>query len=217
MNHKKFAVFLAGCGVYDGSEIHEAVCVLLAIDKSGSEYQCFAPNSAQYHVVNHLTGEVQKESRNVLVESARIARGNIKRLSSFDPADFDALVIPGGFGVAKNLCTFAFDGPDCLVNPETEEAIISAYEAGLPIGALCIAPALIAKVLRKGLMTIGNDESTAQAIESLGAMHQSTSADEIIVDRENKIVTSPCYMLNSPISVIASGAERVITSLLELC
>lgn len=216
MKQKKFAVVLAGCGVFDGSEIHEAVCVLLAIEKKGAEYECFAPDVNQYHLINHLTGKVEKEVRNVLVESARIARGKVKKLKEFDPENFDALVFPGGFGVAKNLCTFAFDGADCLVNPETEVAIISAHEAGLPIGALCISPVLLAKVLGKGTLTIGDDVNTANAIENLGAIHQNTSGSEIIVDKENKIVTSPCYMLNSPISVIAQGAENVISALLKL-
>lgn len=216
MEHKKFAVVLAGCGVFDGSEIHEAVCVLLAIDKKGCEYECFAPDVNQYHVINHLTGKVEKEVRNVMVESARIARGEVKKLTTFDPENFDAIVFPGGFGVAKNLCTFAFDGADCLVNPETEKAIVKANKAGLPIGALCISPVLIAKVVGKATMTIGNDIDTAIAIENMGAIHQNTSGSEIIIDKENKIVTSPCYMLNSPISIIAQGAENVIQALLEM-
>jgi len=216
MKHKKFAVVLAGCGVFDGSEIHEAVCVLLAIDKAGCEYECFAPDVKQYHVINHLTGKVEKEVRNVLVESARIARGKVKRLKTFDPKNFDAIVFPGGFGVAKNLCTFAIDGADCLVNPESETAILKAHQAALPIGALCISPVLIAKVLGKATLTIGSDIDTANAVENMGATHQNTSGSEIIVDKEHKIVTSPCYMLDSPISVIAQGAENVINALLEL-
>ena len=216
MERKRFAVVLAGSGVYDGSEIQEAVSVLLAIDRAGAEYECFAPDINQFHVVNHLTGKVEKEVRNVLVESARIARGDIKKLTVFDPKNFDSLVFPGGFGVAKNLCTFAIDGPDCLVNPETENAIIKAHEAGLPIGALCISPVLIAKVLGKSTLTIGNDIDTANAIESMGALHQITSGSEIIVDKQNKIVTSPCYMLNSSIGVIAQGAENVIEALLKM-
>jgi len=216
MSSKKFAVILAGCGVYDGSEIQEAVSVLLAIDRLGASYQCFAPDITQYHVINHLTGQVEKEKRNVLAESARIARGNVMKIAQFDPSDFDVLIIPGGFGVAKNLCTFAVDGADCLVNPETERAIQMAYASGLPIGALCIAPALLAKVLGKGTLTIGTDMDTAEAIETMGAEHQVTTGDDIVVDIENKIVTSPCYMLDSPISVIASGAEKVVQALAEL-
>jgi enhancing lycopene biosynthesis protein 2 len=216
MKQKKFAVVLAGCGVYDGSEIHEAVCVLLAIDKIGCEYECFAPDVNQYHVINHLTGKVEKEVRNVLVESARIARGKVKKLTTFDPKNFDAIVFPGGFGVAKNLCTFAFDGADCLVNPETEKAIVKAHKAGIPIGALCISPVLIAKVVGNATVTIGNDIDTTIAVENMGAIHQNTSGSEFIIDKENKIVSSPCYMLNSPINVIAQGAENVIQALMEL-
>lgn len=216
MIKKKFAVVLAGCGVYDGAEIHEAVATLLAIDQSGSEYECFAPDIAQYHVVNHVTGEATIESRNVLVESARIARGKIKDIKLFDPLHFDAIVFPGGFGVAKNLCTFAIDGPDCQVNTDVAEALHKAFKAALPIGALCIAPALIAKVLGKSTLSIGNDHGTATAIESLGAKHQVAEGSDIVVDIENKLVTSPCYMLDSSISVVAKGAENTIHALLKL-
>lgn len=213
---KKFAVILAGCGVFDGSEIHEAVSTLLAIDKTGGSYQCFAPDIEQFHVINHVTGETSNEIRNVLVEAARIARGNVKAITEFDPDDFDVLVIPGGFGVAKNLCNFAIKGPDCDVDPHTAEAIRKAYQSGLPIGALCIAPALIAKVLGKGTLTIGQDADTATGIEKLGAVHEKTLGSDIVVDLENKLVTSPCYMLDSSIHVIAEGAENAINALIEL-
>jgi enhancing lycopene biosynthesis protein 2 len=216
MEKKKFAVVLAGCGVYDGAEIHEAVATLLAIDKVGASYQCFAPDIQQYHVVNHLTGETMPETRNVLVEAARIARGSIRPLSEFNPDEFDALVFPGGFGVAKNLCTFAFEGPECSVNPDTETAIKKAFDKEIPIGALCIAPALLAKVLGKSMLTIGNDHGTAQAIEKLGAKHKNTEGADVVIDLENKIVTTPCYMLDSPISVIAQGTENAIEALLNL-
>ncbi len=213
---KKFAVVLSGCGVYDGSEIHEAVCTLLAIEKAGACYECFAPNVNQYHVINHLTGQVVNQTRNVLEEAARIARGTIKELSRFDPTHFDALIFPGGFGAAKNLSTFAFDGADCLILPEVENAIRNAYNSRIPIGALCIAPTLLAKVLGKGNLTIGNDLDTAAAIEIMGSMHTSTLSGQIISDRENKIVSAPCYMLNTKISTIASEAEKVIAELLSM-
>jgi enhancing lycopene biosynthesis protein 2 len=216
MKHKKFAVVLAGCGFYDGAEIHEAVATLLAIDKTGSRYQCYAPDINQYHVINHLTGEEMKETRNVLVESARIARGNIRKLKDFDPADYDAIVFPGGFGVAKNLCTFAVDGPNCLVNPVVESAIKKAVGAKLPIGALCISPVLIAKVVQNAKLTIGTDKGTANAIENLGSEHIDSTGSEIVVDENNKIVSTPCYMLDSPISAIARGAQNVIDKLYEL-
>ncbi|MCF8359022.1 MAG: isoprenoid biosynthesis glyoxalase ElbB [Prolixibacteraceae bacterium] len=216
MNTKKVAVILAGCGVFDGSEIQEAVATLLAIDKAGAVYQCFAPDTDQYHVINHLTGEEEPAARNVLAESARIARGDVKQLDTFEPSDFDVLIIPGGFGVAKNLCTFAIDGPGCSVNPETEKAIKRAHDAGIPIGALCISPALMARVLGEVTLTIGSDAGTAQAIESMGATHKNTAGDEIVVDAKNKIVTTPCYMLDSKISTVFRGAENAVNALLEM-
>ncbi|MDA3818286.1 MAG: isoprenoid biosynthesis glyoxalase ElbB [Prolixibacteraceae bacterium] len=215
-NNKRFAVVLAGCGVYDGAEIQETVSTLLAIDKTGSTYQCFAPDINQFHVINHLTGEEMSEKRNVLVESARICRGDIKKMADFKPDNFDAIVFPGGFGVAKNLCTFAIDGPDCLVNPVVEKAIQKSSKAGLPIGALCISPSLIVSVLGKSKITIGTDEATARAIESLGATHQNTSGSEIVVDEAHKIVSSPCYMHETSVSVVAQGAENVINALYEM-
>ena len=215
MKNKKFAVVLAGCGVYDGAEIHEAVLTLLAIDKAGSTYECFAPDVNQYHVVDHLSGKATKETRNVLTEAVRIARGDIKKLSQLDINQFDALVFPGGFGVAKNLSTFAVDGEDCLVNPDIEKLIVAAHQAKLPIGAMCIAPVVLAKVLGTGTLTIGNDAETASTLENMGATHLSTNGDEIVVDNENKIVTTPCYMLNSPISVVAKGTKKLIKALLQ--
>ena len=213
---KKIAVVLAGCGVYDGAEIHEATLTMLAISQQGAEYQCFAPDVKQAHVVNHLTGEEMPESRNVLVEAARIARGNIKPLSEYSASDFDAIVFPGGFGAAKNLCTFAFDGPDCSVNPDVESAIRSTVVAEKPVGALCISPALISKVLGDVEVTIGQDAGTAAAIEKLGATHIATTHGEIVVDNKYKVVTTPCYMLDATISQIADGASNVVAKILEM-
>ena len=194
---KKIAVVLAGCGVYDGAEIHEATLTMLAIARQGAAYQCFAPDMEQAHVVNHLNGEEMNEKRNVLVEAARIARGNIKALSEYSPADYDAIVFPGGFGAAKNLCTFAFDGPDCTVNKDVEDAIRSTVAAEKPVGALCISPALIAKVLGDVQVTIGQDQGTADAIETLGAKHVKTTHGEIVVDEKYKVITTTCYMLDA--------------------
>ncbi|MDA3929937.1 MAG: isoprenoid biosynthesis glyoxalase ElbB [Prolixibacteraceae bacterium] len=216
MNAKKFAVVLAGCGVYDGAEIQEAVATMLAIDRANGTYQCFAPDENQYHVINHLTGEVKSETRNVLEEAARIARGNVLPLANFEPKDFDALIFPGGFGVAKNLCTFAIDGPNCKLNVDAETAINKAYEHKMPIGALCISPVLIAKVLGKSMLTIGSDEGTANAIESLGAKHKNSEGSDIVIDIENRIITSPCYMHDTTIGVVANGAENVIDALLKM-
>ncbi|MDM8001319.1 MAG: isoprenoid biosynthesis glyoxalase ElbB [Bacteroidota bacterium] len=212
----KTAVVLAGCGVMDGAEIHEAVMTLYAIDKNGGSYQIFAPNVAQHHVLNHITGEVMKESRNVLTESARIARGKIKALTEYRAEEFDALIFPGGFGVAKNLCTYAFDGPDCHVDRVVEQAIRATHRAGRPIGALCISPVLIARVLGDVTVTIGSDQGTAADIAKLGGKHEIRQHGEVTVDRKNLIVTAPCYMLNATISEIARDAEAVVKALMEL-
>ncbi len=213
---KKIAVVLAGNGVFDGSEIHEATLTLLAIDQKGAEYQCFAPDVNQAHVVNHITGEEMAETRNVLIEAARIARGNIKALSEYNAANYDAIVFPGGFGAAKNLCTFAFDGPECKVNRDVENAIRNTVVAEKPVGALCISPALIAKVLGDVRVTIGQDQETADSIETLGATHVKTSHGEIVYDEKYKVITTPCYMLEASISQIATGANNVIGKILEL-
>ncbi len=212
----KAAVVLAGCGVMDGAEIHEAVMTLYAIDKNGGSYQIFAPNVAQHHVINHITGEVMKESRNVLIEAARIARGKIKALTEYRAEEFDALIFPGGFGVAKNLCTYAFDGPECHVDRVVEQAIRATHRAGKPIGALCISPVLIAKVLGDVTVTIGSDSGTAADIGKLGGNHENRQHGEVTVDRKNLIVTAPCYMLNASISEIADDAEAVVITLMKL-
>jgi len=212
----RIAVVLSGCGVQDGTEIHEAVMTLLAIDRHGAQAVCFAPNVDQMHVVNHLTGQPTDERRNVLVEAARIARGAISDIASFKAADVEALVFPGGFGAAKNLCSFAVDGPSCSVEPGVEAAIKAMQAAGKPIGALCIAPALLARVLGRGDVTIGNDAGTAQAIEAMGAKHKQAGHGQTVVDAGLKLVTSPCYMLDATISQIADGADAVVRDLLKL-
>jgi len=213
---KKIAVVLAGNGVFDGSEIHETTLTLYSIAKNGATYEIFAPDIDQHHVINHQNGDEMKEKRNVLTEAARIARGNIKNLGNFKADDFDAIIIPGGFGVAKNLCTFAFDGIDCKVNLDVEKAIRSMNERKKPIGALCIAPVVIAKVLGDIKVTIGQDKDTAKAIKDMGANHKDTTHGEVIVDEKNKIVTSPCYMLDANIAQIGDGADNVVKKLLEM-
>ena len=213
---KKIAVVLAGNGVYDGAEIHEATLTLLAIARNGAQYQCFAPNINQAHVVNHLTGEEMPETRNVLVEAARIARGKIKPLSDYNVSEFDAIIFPGGFGVAKNLCDFAFKGVNCSVNPDVEKAVRSTAVAEKPIGALCISPVLIAKILVDVEVTIGNDEAASSAIESFGATHIEKTHGEIVYDSKYKLVTTPCYMLDATIDQIADGAENVVKKILEI-
>ena len=213
---KKFAVVLSGCGVYDGAEIHEATMTMYAIVKNGGEYQVFAPDVDQHHVINHLTGEeMVGEKRNVLVESARIARGNIKPLTEYKPEDFDALIFPGGFGVAKNLSTFAFDGAKCKVLPEVEKAILDTVKLGKPIGGLCIAPAMIACVLDGAKVTIGDDETTAEEIKKMGGEHIKTTHGMVTVDTRYNVFTTPCYMLQATIADIANDANVVVEAMME--
>ncbi len=212
---KKFAVVLAGNGVFDGAEIHEATLAMYAIKKQGASYDVFAPDMEQHHVINHMTGEEMDEKRNVLIEASRIARGNIKALDAFNPKDYDALLFPGGFGAAKNLSTFAFDGPDCKVQPDVEKAIKGMHKEGKPIAALCIAPVLVAKVIGDVKMTIGQDEGTADAIGKMGATHENTDHGQVVVDEANKVFTTPCYMLDADIAQIGEGANNVVRAVLK--
>lgn len=212
---KKFAIILSGNGVYDGAEIHESTMTMLAIKQQGADYDIFAPDIDQHHVINHYSGETMDEKRNVLVEAARIARGEIKPLTRFDASVYDALVMPGGFGVAKNLSTFAFHGSSCEVNPEIEKAIRSMHENEKPIGALCISPVVVAAVLQKGKYTIGQDKNTAEAIQKFGGEHVQTTHGEIIIDKDNRVFTSPCYMLDANIQQIAEGADNVIKAIID--
>jgi enhancing lycopene biosynthesis protein 2 len=216
MHKPRFAVVLSGCGFYDGAEIHEAVMTLLAIDRSGGAYDCFAPDIAQMHVVNHLTGQPTDESRNVLVESARIARGQIRPLDQFRAEDYDGLIFPGGFGAAKNLSTFAVSGPDCTVNADVRAAILAMRAANKPIGALCISPAVLAAVLGSVDVTIGTDAGTAAAVEKMGAKHQDALHGIVVIDHAAKVVTTPCYMLDSTISQIEDGAVAAVRAMLGL-
>ncbi|MDD2558157.1 MAG: isoprenoid biosynthesis glyoxalase ElbB [Desulfuromonas sp.] len=213
----KVGLLLAGCGVYDGSEIHEAVISMLALDRAGMKVQCVAPSMNQLQVTDHLRGEEQEEVRNVMVESARIARGNVLNIAEVDVADFDALVIPGGFGAAKNLCDFADKGADCSVNPDVEKFILAMVEAGKPVAAICIAPALVARVLgkagKKVKLTIGNDADTAAAINAMGAQHVECSVNDCVVDKEFNVVSTPAYMLAGSIAQAAAGIEKTITTL----
>ena len=213
---KRFAVILSGCGNKDGAEIHESVMTLWAIHKHGAEYQCFAPDIDQHHVLNFITNQEMAEKRNVLVESARIARGAIMDLKAYKVNDFDGLVMPGGLGVAKNLSTFAFEGADCTVNEDVVRAVKETAAQNKPIGALCIAPAIIAKILGDVEVTIGQDPGTEAAIVKMGASHQQTTHGEIVVDRQHKIVTTPCYMLDARVNQIGEGAENLVIALLEM-
>ena len=214
----RIGVLLSGCGVFDGSEIHEAVLTLLALDRAGAEIVCMAPNTDQMHVINHLTQEVTSEKRNVLVESARIARGDIKDIQGVSAAELDGLIIPGGFGAAKNLSDFAVKGPDARVHPEVQRLLNEMSSAGKPIGAICIAPATLTKALaeKKPEVTIGQDAGTAQAIEAMGGRHKTCTVDMIHMDEKNRIVTTPAYMLGPGIKDVAQGIEKLVAKVVEL-
>lgn len=212
---KKFAVVLCGCGPMDGSEIHESVMTLLAIDRNECQYTIFAPDADQFHVMNHYTKEEMPEKRNMLVEAARIARGDIHPLTELKSADFDAVVFPGGYGAAKNLFTYAMKGTKAVVDAEVERVIKDFHAQRKPIGALCISPVLLAKVLGNITITVGTDEKTIHDVETFGAQHINTQQTEVIADKENMVFTTPCYMLPATIADIADCAENLIETILE--
>ena len=217
MTQKKVAVILSGCGVYDGAEIHESVITLLRLDQRGAQAQCFAPNIAQMHVINHLTGEEMPESRNVLVESARIARGEVKDIREANVEDFDALIVPGGFGAAKNLSDFAVNGAECTVQPDVLALAEAFAEASKPVGLMCISPAMAAKIYGPGVIcTIGNDADTATVVNKMGATHQECDVSDIVEDKARKLVSTPAYMLAQSISEAASGINKMVDRVLEL-
>lgn len=214
---KKVAVILSGCGVFDGAEIHESVLTLLAIERAGASYQCFAPNIDQLHVINHLTGEEMSETRNVLVESARIARGEIRDLATLNVDEFDALAVPGGFGAAKNLSDFALKGPQSSINETVKNACLAFKQHSKPAAYMCIAPALIPHVYPAGtIATIGTDEDTAAAVTALGANHHNCDVGDFVFDGEQLVLSTPAYMLAGSISEAASGIEKTITKLIEI-
>jgi enhancing lycopene biosynthesis protein 2 len=213
---KKFAIVLAGCGVYDGAEIHEAVMSMYAVKKHGADYQIFAPDIMQMHVVNHYTGTPTNESRNVLVESARIARGNIMPLEKLNIREFDALLFPGGFGVAKNLCNYALQGSDCEVIPAVAALIRETVSLRKPIGALCISPVLLARILGDVTVTVGPDEADARHVQAMGAKHVVTRHGDVIVDEKYRLFTTPCYQLQSDIVQIAEGAQNLVARMLKI-
>ncbi len=214
-------VCLSGSGVYDGAEIYESVATLYHLEQAGAQYLALAPDINQAHVINHATGEeMPGETRNVMVEAARIVRGQINDIAKFGADDMDALIFPGGFGAAKNLSTYAFDGAGCTVNPEVQRLVREMLAAHKPIGAICIAPAMLAKVLEgSGVhtrLTIGNDPQTARDIEQMGTSHVDCGVTSHIVDRDNKIVSTPAYMLADRIGEAWAGIEGLVKEVLEL-
>lgn len=214
---KKVAVVLAGSGVYDGSEIYESVLTFLALEKNQASYQCFAPDIEQMHVINHMTGEAMNESRNVLVEAARLARGEIKSLNEAKVEDFDALLVPGGFGAAKNLSSFAVKGAEMEVLPEFLAFAQAMHQAGKPIGLMCIAPTMAAKIFGAGVQcTIGNDAEVGGAIEAMGGKPVECAVSEAFVDEANKLVTTPAYMLAGSISEAATGITACVDKVIAM-
>ena len=214
---KKIAVLLSGCGVFDGSEIHEAVLTLLALAQAGASYQCFAPDIAQLHVINHAAGAVaETETRNVLVESARIARGDIKATTELDVGKFDGLVIPGGFGAAKNLCDFAVNGAAAQISPLVTDFIGSFIKAKKVVGFICISPVMMPLLYGAGVKgTIGTDADTAAAFNAMGGEHQAAQVDEVVVDAEHNVVSTPAYMLAGNIVEVHTGIEKLVAKVLE--
>ncbi|MBL3522725.1 isoprenoid biosynthesis glyoxalase ElbB [Serratia plymuthica] len=214
---KNVGVVLSGCGVYDGAEIHEAVLTLLALDRAGAQAVCFAPDKSQLHVINHLTGDEMPEERNVLVESARIARGKIRPLSQADAGQLDALIVPGGFGAAKNLSSFASEGAECWIDKDLAKLTQQMHKANKPIGFMCIAPALLPKLLDQQVrLTIGNDPDLGEVIDAMGGEPVICPVDDIVVDIENKVVTTPAYMLAKSIGEAADGIDKLVSRVLDL-
>lgn len=216
MNKPQIAVVLSGCGVFDGSEIHEAVLTLLALDQADAEARCFAPDMPQAHVVDHVAGApTAEETRNVLVESARIARGAITPLARAQAAQLDAIILPGGFGAAKNLSTFAVDGPGCTIQPDLARLLREMHAAGKPIGMACIAPVIGAKLFGAAV-TIGNDPGTGEAIRAMGGTAVERPPTGVQVDETHRLVTTPAYMYPSSIGEVATGITRMVQSVLGM-
>lgn len=218
---RRIGVLLSGCGVYDGTEIHEAVCILLSIDKESAEAVMLAPNELQMHTIDHVSGnEAADENRNILKESARIARGNIHDVKDATADTLDALILPGGFGAAKNLCTFATEGSDCSINSDVQRLLLEMIDSRKPIGVACIAPAVLARALKgRGIavkLTIGKEPGTAQALEAMGATHVECEVDDVVVDHEHRVVSTPAYMLATRISQVETGLDKLVKEVIAL-
>lgn len=215
----KVGVVLSGCGVFDGSEIHEAVSILVALDQRGAEIVCMAPDE-KLQTINHLTQKPTYSPRNVLEESARIARGKIVDIATVQASQLDALVFPGGFGAAKNLCDFATAGAKAKVHPQVARLVREMHSAGKPIGLACIAPVVAAAILgfdgKKPRLTIGTDPGTADAINKMGGQHENVGPTDICVDEANKLVTTPCYMNNVGPAVVFEGARKMVDAVLAM-
>jgi enhancing lycopene biosynthesis protein 2 len=218
-NPKRVGVVLSGCGYLDGAEIHEAICTLLSLDRRGAKLVAMAPDVEQLHVVDHVKGApAEGAKRRVLEEAARIVRGQIVDLAKVSANDLDALVFPGGYGAAKNLCSFAVDGRNMRVVPAVERLAREVRAAGKPTGWICIAPVIAAKLFgAEGVkLTIGNDRDTAAAIESWGGRHVDCKVEEIVVDERLEVVSTPAYMLGPWIAPVAAGIDKLVSAVLEM-
>lgn len=221
---KKIAVLISGCGVQDGAEIHETILTLLRLDENSVAYQVIAPNKPQTQVVNHLTGNPVEDSqpggansRNMLEEAARIARGAALDLAEANPDDYTAVILPGGFGVANNLSNFASAGADCSVDAEVQKFVQAFHKAAKPIGLMCIAPAITAQLIGANILcTVGNDPSVVGAMTSMGTLHKTSNVDEIVVDNNNKVVSTPAYMLAQSINEAKTGIFKLVDKVIEL-
>lgn len=213
-------VVLAGCGAQDGAEIHEAVITLLALDRAGAQVKIMAPDMDQFHVVNHYNGKTMESSRNILVEASRIARGNIVPVNTINVDEFDALIFPGGTGMAKNIFDYAMTGTDCTVIKDVEQLIREVLEAGKPIGAICIAPVMVAKILqnmgRSGIVTGGCNQEITKDINAMGIATKEVGAGGIVIDKKNKIVSTPAYVEADSIKETAEGIEKLVIKVLKM-
>ncbi len=214
----KVGVVLSGCGVYDGAEIHEATLTLYFLDRAGADIVCMAPDMEQRDVMNHAAGVPASEKRNVLVESSRISRGEIRSMKEVSAGGLDALIFPGGFGAAKNLCDFALKGADCSVIPEVEALVLEMHDQKKPLGFMCIAPVVAAKLLGRfnPQLTVGSDTATAAAIEAMGGKHVTCAVEGTVVDRAQRVVTTPAYMLGRSIAHVARGIEKLVDEVLAM-
>jgi len=214
---KRFAIILAGCGRKDGSEINEAITLLLSLEQHHCEYQCFAPNRPQTEVINHLTDEeVPNEQRNILVEAARLARGRILPVEQYKAEDFDGLLFSGGYGVAKNLCDYAYKGADMTVQPDVARCIVETHAAGKPIGAMCIAPVMLAKLIPNVCVTLGMEGTPdAYNIRKMGAGHVQTEHGDVCADNANLVFTTPAYMLDASLKDVYDGAYNLVDAILD--
>lgn len=213
---KKIAVVLSGCGVFDGAEINEVVLTLLALEEQGIDYQCFAPDKPQAHTINHLQGTEKEQSRNVLEESARMVRGNVTSLLELKEHEFSALIVPGGFGVAKNLSTFAFDGINFSIDSSFQDTMLAFANKRKPVGYMCIAPVLLPKVYNGVRCTIGFDQDTANVINDLNGIHIDCAVDNIVIDIDYNVVTTPAYMLANNISDAKRGIDKLVKQVVSM-